>query len=207
MSKTLAPPSPQKSGDSARQDAEAARQQDHKAALPPMENIPAKVQDAVDVKKEQGASQEVLEQTQRALAALAAVVEGLNKKIVTLEQAKSVNVIPTMEPLMTCGVCRQTIYNERTKRGVCTGKHTSVRVMPRDSRFNQAFQGWEHNGVVYYGRCMLPDIIIDTVKVGISRWEAVQLDRTIPRGRKFRDQDARGLPSAVSMPFGSNTLN
>lgn len=193
-----------KSGDSARQDEEAAQEKvrNNVGSMSPQElaaSLPDQVQGAADRKKEEGAPPERVDATAKMVLDLTGLVAQLVARVGTLEGAKL--VVPDKYHDMRCGVCGQAIWDAKLKRGVCNGDHVMVRVIPNDMDLWSQFQGYIYNSVRYAGMQLVPKSIEMNLRAGLSRWERHRKRMHMNPGRMLGHNLETGTSSLGQTPI------
>lgn len=179
-----------KSGDSARQDEEKAKEADQKSPASPEEksaDLPNLVQGSVDRAAEAGASEQRIAFLEAQLSKLTSVIEGLQKQ--TKENSgklDKVNPADLLPKYVSCGTCGQYV-------SVCKGKHRPARVLPTASENMEGFGGIQRNGINYFGMAMVPTAMYEDIMCGVANFE------TMKRKGRFDLGKIRGWDKEVRM--------
>lgn len=176
-----------RSDESTLADAEAAREEERTegADWSPkerLEHLPDELADS-PVKKRLAGDEEAAGRAYRMIEALTSTVQSLVGRLERLESVPS-RTLQAPHSRMKCGTCHQAT-KDANSRGICDGQHVMVRVVPKMMDMWESFQGVTWNGVKYAGVCMLPASIVDSVLAQIGRWEDMERQKHIPRGRNF----------------------
>jgi hypothetical protein len=162
-----------KSGDSKRQDEEAARKKNDAPETAPktpeesVENLQAQVQGSVDRAKEVGASETRILFLEKQLEKLTGVLEGLQSQVNKNASGKlpdgrrPEDLLPKRAE---CPTCHQYAV-------VCGGKHRMARVLPQAAENMQGFPGVNWNGVNYFGMVMVPEASYHAIMTTVSAFE------------------------------------
>lgn len=188
-----------KSGDSARQDEEKARNEDQKTEKTPEERtdeLPTLLEGSVDRAKEAGADAARIAFLEAQLSKLTEVVQGLQKQ--TTENSgklKGVRPEELLPKYVQCGTCGQYLK-------VCNGKHKPARVLPWSSENMEGFSGIKRNGQNYFGMCMVPVAMYEDIMCGVANYETMKRKSRFDLG-KIRGWDKEiAAASAAGVALG-----
>jgi hypothetical protein len=191
----------QKSGDSALQDAQKAREENRTEVNPSPEQLPEMLQDSVEKAKAEGKSEASVSELQAKMEQLLKIVENLQsgrsvdrEEISRLSTQKGMAVPPAAR--LKCESCRQEKL-DLFKRGACNGEHTTIRVIPSMQAFWPDFPGVKVNGVKYAGLCVVPKAMADSILTEMGRWETQWAKRQMDTSRTFKETDFRSTAGSA----------
>lgn len=175
---------PQKSGDSTRQDQAAAQEEALGRGETHVEDMITETQAAVDEAKENGASQNQLDEITAHLKNLVQIVTRQDTEITSLRQ--KLTLVDAGKPgrsfvpqRLRCGICRQEVIEKHPTTGVtlggaCTGNpddHVTIYLAPDVPHTLPDFQGFTRNGIRYLGRCHVPRAMAHDLMSSLRRWQ------------------------------------
>lgn len=113
-----------------------------------------------------------------AIRKLTQIVESLSAKVSKYE-SQPANLKDTA---VKCGTCHQAVAG-------CKGEHIWALVIPKNYDLVQYFQGVLVNGTKFFGRCLVPSNMLDSIMAAVARWEYQERRLMIPGGKVFGDID------------------